>query len=101
MIWMAECGGGKCGNILWVYTKKGGKKGTSARSLGVYFSTPRSSVADPEHFDADPDPTFQADADPHHFTRVKICFLQIINYCFQSLIKLVIVIFSVKMREEG
>ena len=22
------------------------------------------SVADPEHFDADPDPTFQADADP-------------------------------------
>ena len=34
--------------------------------------TPRSSVADPERFDADPDPTFQADADPapdlNHFT---------------------------------
>ena len=61
------------------------------------------SVADPERFDADPDPdpTFQADADPNPFTRVKKMFLQIFNYCFQSLPKLVIVIFSVKMREEG
>ena len=61
------------------------------------------SVADPERFDADPDPTFKADADPdpNPFTRVKNVFLQIFNYCFQSLPKLVIVIFSVKMREEG
>ena len=70
-------------------------------------------MADPERFDADPDPdpTFQADADPDPapdpdpdpipFTRVKNCFLQICNYCFQSLSKLVIVILSVKMREEG
>ena len=65
-------------------------------------------MADPERFDADPDsdPTFQADADPdpdpapdpNPFTRGKNCFLQIINYCFQGLPKLVIVIFSVKMR---
>ena len=64
------------------------------------------SVADPERFDAypdpDPDPTFQADADPdpdpapdtdpdpNPFTRVNIFFLQIFNYCFQSLPKLVI-----------
>ena len=60
-------------------------------------------MADPERFDADPDPTFQADTDPdpNPFTRVKKKFLQIFNYCFQSLPKLVIVIFSVKMREEG
>ena len=64
-------------------------------------------MADPEPFDADldPDPTFQADADPapdpNPITRVKKHFLQIFNYCFQSLPKLVIVIFSVKMREEG
>ena len=68
-------------------------------------------MADPERFDADPDPdpTFQADADPdldlapdpNPFTRVKNCFLQIFNFRFQSLPKLVIVIFSVKMREEG
>ena len=43
-----------------------------------------SSVADPERFDADPDPTFQADADPNPFTRVKQKFLQIFNYCFQA-----------------
>ena len=61
------------------------------------------SVADPERFDADPDPTFQADADPdsNPFTRMKTKFLQIFSYCCQSLPKLVIVIFSVKMREEG
>ena len=64
-------------------------------------------MADPERFDADPDPTFQADADPdpdldpNTFTRVKFFYLRIFNYCFQSLPKLVIVIFSVKMREEG
>ena len=48
-------------------------------------------MADPEGFDADPDPTFQADADPdpNPFTRVRNAFLQIINYCFQSLPKLV------------
>ena len=62
-------------------------------------------MADPERFDADPDldPTFQADADPdpNPITRVKKMFLQIFNYCFQSLPNLVIVIFSVKMLEEG
>ena len=50
--------------------------------------------------DADPDPTFQADADPdlnpapdpdpYSFTRVRNLFLQIFNYCFQSLPKLVL-----------
>ena len=66
-----------------------------------------SSVADPECFDADLDPTFQADADldpdppdPNPFTRVRNLFLQIFNYCFQSLPKLVSVIFSVRMQEE-
>ena len=36
------------------------------------------SVADPERFDADPDPTFQADADldPNPFTRVKKMFFK-------------------------
>ena len=64
-------------------------------------------MADPERFDGDPDPdpTFQADADPdpdtNPFTRVKKKFLKIFNYCFQSLPKLVIVIFLAKMREEG
>ena len=35
-----------------------------------------SSVADPEHFDVDPDPTFQADADPdpNPITRVNFFF---------------------------
>ena len=33
-----------------------------------------SSVADPERFDADPDPTLQADADPNPFTRVREIF---------------------------
>ena len=37
------------------------------------------SVADPERFDADPDPTFQADADPNPFTMVRNLFLQIFN----------------------
>ena len=52
-------------------------------------------MADPERFDADPDPTFQADADPepdpdpNPFTRVRNFVLQIYNYCFQSLPKLV------------
>ena len=54
-----------------------------------------SSVADPGRFDADPDPdldpTFHddADPDPNPFTRVKKIFLQIFNYCCQSLPKLV------------
>ena len=54
-------------------------------------------MADSERFDADPDPTFQADAEPdlarapdadrnpNPLTRVRIFFLQIFNYCFQSL----------------
>ena len=66
-------------------------------------------MADPERFDADPDPdpTYKADSDPdpapdpNPFTRVKKNVLQIFNYCFQNLPKLVIVIFTVKMREEG
>ena len=37
------------------------------------------SVADQERFDADPDPTFQADADPNPFTMVRNLFLQIFN----------------------
>ena len=28
-------------------------------------------MADPERFDEDPDPTFQTDADPNPFTRVR------------------------------
>ena len=41
-------------------------------------------MADPERFDADPDPTFKADADPDPtpdpipFTRVKKNFLQLL-----------------------
>ena len=48
-------------------------------------------MADPEHFDADPDPTFQADTDPdpNPFTRVRKVFLQIFKLLFQSLPKLV------------
>ena len=63
-------------------------------------------MADPERFDADPDPIFQADADqapdadPNPFTRVKHFFLQIFIYCFQSLQKLVMCKFSARMREE-
>ena len=59
------------------------------------------SVADPERFDADRDPTFQADADRNPFTRVRNFFLQIFIYCFQSLPKLVMCNFSARMREEG
>ena len=66
-------------------------------------------MADPERFDADPDPTFHADADPdpdpdpdpNPFSRVRHFFLQIFNYCFQSLSKLVMCYFSARMREEG
>ena len=66
-------------------------------------------MADPESFDADvdPDPTFQADADqapnpdPNPFTRGRNFFLQIFNYCFQGLPKLVMCYFSARMLEEG
>ena len=62
-------------------------------------------MADPERFYVDPDPTFQADADPdpdpNPFTWVNIYFLQIFNYCFQSLPKLIMCFFSARMREEG
>ena len=59
-------------------------------------------MADPERFDANPDtdPTFQADADPNPYTRVRI-FFQIFIYCFQSLPKLFMCNFSARMREEG
>ena len=49
-----------------------------------------SSVADPERFDADPDPTFQADADqaldpdPNPFTRVNIFFANLQLYFSKS-----------------
>ena len=49
-------------------------------------------MADPERFDVDldPDTTFQADADPDQNPKGKKFFLlQIFNYCFQSLPKLV------------
>ena len=54
-------------------------------------------MADPECFDADPDPTFQVDVDPtqdldpNPFTRVRNFSLLIFNYryCFKSLPKLV------------
>ena len=57
-----------------------------------------SSVADPERFNADPDPTFQADADldSNPFSRVRNFFF---NYCFQSLPKLVICNFFSKNGE--
>ena len=63
--------------------------------MSAYSTTIQTSVADPERFDAvpDPDPTVKADADPdpNPFTSVKKKFPQIFNYCFQSLPKLVIV----------
>ena len=37
--------------------------GNKMKKDGV-FNVLRQSVADPERFDADPDPTFHADADP-------------------------------------
>ena len=65
-------------------------------------------MADPERLDADPDPdpTFQADPDPNPFTRVRNFFLQIINYCFQSLPQLVMCNFLSKnvggrVRDDG
>ena len=46
------------------------------------------SVADQKRFDADPDPTFQADADPNPFTRGRIFFFKsstIVSKVFQNL----------------
>ena len=58
-------------------------KGVQGRQKGC-------SVADQQRFDADSDPTFQADPDPAQdpiaFTRGRKIFF---NYCFQSLPKLV------------
>ena len=56
-------------------------------------------MADPERFDADPDPdpTFQADADPNPFTRVR-------NFFFlksSTIVSIVMCNFSARMREEG
>ena len=58
-------------------------------------------MADPDH-----DPNFQADPNP--LTRARNFFLQIFNYCFQSLPKLVMCNFlsknaegRVRMRGEG
>ena len=70
-------------------------------------------MVDPERFDEDPDPTFQADVDPdpapvtdpdpNPFTRVKKLFLQIFNYFIVTKVfqNLSCVIFSVKIREAG
>ena len=66
-------------------------------------------MVDPERFDADPDPdpTFQADADPapdpdpNNFTRVRNFFLQIFNYCFQSLLNLSCVISQQECGRKG
>ena len=60
-------------------------------------------MADPERFDADWDSTFQADADPdlNPINRVRNFVRQIFNYCFQSLLKLVMCNFIARMREEG
>ena len=64
-------------------------------------------MADPERFDADPDPAFQADAEPdpnpnpNPFTRVRNSFLQIFIYCFLGLPKLVMYNFSARMQEKG
>ena len=48
-------------------------------------------MADPERFDADPDPTFYADADPdpNFLARKRKKFFKIFNYIFQYLTKLV------------
>ena len=49
----------------------------------------QSSVVDPEWFDADPDFTGHADADPNVLARQrKIYFFKISNYFFQNLTKL-------------
>ena len=61
-------------------------------------------MADPERFDAepDPDPTFQADADPdtNFFTKGEKFFFKIFNYSFQNLNKFYCLIFLVTMLEE-
>ena len=49
-------------------------------------------MADPEPFDADPDPTFQAGADPDPNPS---------TFVFKVFQNLSCVIFSVRMREEG
>ena len=71
-------------------------------------SSPRSSVADPECFDADPDPTFHADVDPAPnpdqillARKRKQIFFQIFNTFSESLQNLSCVIFSVTMGDEG
>ena len=53
------------------------------------------SVADPERFDADPDPNF------YSYRERKQIFFKIVNYFFQNLTNLTCVIFSGTMREEG
>ena len=89
--------------FLFYPRQKAQASATSSVSGQKGGSCSTTSVADPERFDADSDPTFQADTDPdpNPFTRVKKKFLQIFNYGFQSLPKLVTINFSVKMREEG
>ena len=61
-------------------------------------------MADPERFDADPDSTFQAVADPKfvELRREKKIFFQIFIFFFSIILQnLSCVIFLVTMREEG
>ena len=77
-------------------------------SFSAYLSRdsgPSSIVAEPERFDADPDPTFQADLDPDPDPKIfswgkKQFSFKIFTYSFQNLTKLDFVIFSITMREE-
>ena len=56
------------------------------------------SVADPERFDVDPDPTFHADEDPGD-TDPNMFYS--FTYSFQNLPQTLTVIFSVTIQEEG
>ena len=78
----------------------------SKKLINLYFFFKLySSVADPKRFDADPDPTFQADAnpDPNLFSQGEEFFSSSKSSTIVSKISqnLSCVIFSVKMREEG
>ena len=52
-------------------------------SVNLYRIMFNCSVADPERFDADPDPTFHADADPDR-GRKQICLLNLVMCIFLS-----------------
>ena len=52
-------------------------------SVNLYRIMFNCSVADPERFDVDPDPTFHADADPDR-ERKQICLLNLVMCIFLS-----------------